>query len=126
MAETKKASRTSTAKTETKPKTKVSAAKTAAPAKTGTVKKPAPAKRPAAAKPAVKATPKAAAKPRGAKAKTPAAVAPEQRRNYVEVAAYYIAARRGFAPGDPLQDWIQAEAEVDRLLGEGLLGGLEG
>ena len=69
---------------------------------------------------------KATAPTKPATAKKPAAVAPEQRRNYVEVAAYYIAARRGFAPGDPLQDWIQAEAEVDRLLGEGLLGGLEG
>jgi hypothetical protein len=47
----------------------------------------------------------------------------EQRRHYVEMAAYYIAERRGFAPGDPLEDWVQAEAEIDRLLAEGRLGG---
>lgn len=45
----------------------------------------------------------------------------EQRRHYVEVAAYFIAERRGFA-GDPLQDWLEAEAEIDRLLAEGKLG----
>jgi hypothetical protein len=39
------------------------------------------------------------------------------------VAAYYIAERRGFVPGNPLEDWVQAEAEIDRLLAEGLLGG---
>jgi hypothetical protein len=47
----------------------------------------------------------------------------EQRRHYVEMAAYYIAERRGFAPGDPLEDWVQAEAEIDRLLAEGRLAG---
>lgn len=46
---------------------------------------------------------------------------PEQRYHYVEVAAYYIAERRGFAPGDPLSDWAQAEKEIDDLLQRGLL-----
>ena len=55
--------------------------------------------------------------------KKPATVGAEQRRNYVEVAAYHIAERRGFAPGDPLADWIQAEAEIDRLIADGLIGG---
>jgi hypothetical protein len=50
-------------------------------------------------------------------------VAAEQRRHYVEVAAYHIAERRGFAPGDPLEDWVQAEAEIDRLLAEGRSAG---
>jgi len=31
--------------------------------------------------------------------------------------------RRGFAPGNPLEDWVQAEIEIDRLLAEGRLGG---
>ena len=115
MTEAKKASRTSAAKPATATRAKTGATKATAPTKPATAKKP-----------AAKATPKPAVTPRGARAQKPAAVAPEQRRNYVEVAAYYIAARRGFAPGDPLQDWIQAEAEVDRLLGEGLPGGLEG
>lgn len=83
-------------------------------------------------KPASGATPKAAAelaarpaaKPatKPARAKAPPDVPPEQRRHYVEMAAYYIAERRGFVPGDPLTDWVLAEAEIDRLLAEGLLG----
>ena len=93
--------------------------------------KPAPkAKLAAKPEPAAKAraAPKVALKPVAAKparsrAKKPPAVAAEQRRYYVEVAAYHIAERRGFAPGDPLQDWVQAEAEIDRLIAEGLLGG---
>lgn len=43
----------------------------------------------------------------------------EQRNNYVEVAAFYIAERRGFAPGNPADDWCAAELEVDRLLASG-------
>ena len=63
-----------------------------------------------------------AAKPTRARKSKPAAIPQEQRRNYIEVAAYYIAARRGFAPGDTLQDWIDAETEIDRLVAEGRLG----
>ncbi|MCF8200085.1 MAG: DUF2934 domain-containing protein [Sulfuritalea sp.] len=73
----------------------------------------------AKAAPAVKPAVKKPAKPRS---KKPVLVPPEQRRFYVEVAAYHIAERRGFAAGDPLEDWVQAEAEIDRLLAAGLLG----
>lgn len=45
----------------------------------------------------------------------------EQRRHYIEVAAYYIAQRRGFFGARALEDWTQAEAEVDRMLREGKL-----
>jgi hypothetical protein len=38
------------------------------------------------------------------------------RQEMVAVAAYYCALRRGFHDGDPLDDWLQAEAEIDRLL----------
>lgn len=48
--------------------------------------------------------------------KTNGALSDAERRNYVEVAAYYIAQRRGFRGGSELEDWIQAESEVDRLL----------
>ncbi|MDD2881377.1 MAG: DUF2934 domain-containing protein [Rhodoferax sp.] len=48
-----------------------------------------------------------------------AALSAEQRNNYVEVAAFYIAERRGFAPGNPADDWLAAEQEVDRLLASG-------
>ncbi len=70
---------------------------------------------------AVKPKAEAPAKPKRSRAKKPA-IALDQRRNYIEVAAYYIAARRNFAPGDPFQDWVEAEAEIDRLLAEGRLG----
>lgn len=43
-------------------------------------------------------------------------ITPEQRLRDIAVAAYYIAERRGFAPGDPLEDWVQGEAEIDCLL----------
>lgn len=43
------------------------------------------------------------------------------RRNYIEVAAYHIAEQRGFQCGSELEDWLQAEREVDRLLQEGKL-----
>ena len=93
-------------------------------------KKAQPAKAVAAVKkPAVKlgdakaAPEKAAPKPAAPRAKKPKSVPAEQRRNYVEMAAYYFAERRGFTPGNPLEDWVQAEAEIDRLLAEGRLGG---
>lgn len=85
---------------------KTAAAKTAAP------KKPAAAKAKSVA---------AAAVPR-AKARKAPSISPEQRRNYVEIAAYYIAERRGFAPGDTVQDWMEAEAEIERLIQAGMLG----
>jgi len=70
-----------------------------------------------------KATPKPRAKKAGGTARRQASTVPaEQRRHYIEMAAYYIAERRGFTPGDPLVDWVQAEAEIDRLLADGLLG----
>ena len=112
-------------------------------AKSAPTKRPAPAKGVAAAKvkaatktklaanpePVAKAVPKAKTAPKAAvskpvrsRAKKPAAIPLEQRRYYVEVAAYHIAERRGFAPGNPLDDWVRAEAEIDRLLAEGRLG----
>ncbi len=31
-------------------------------------------------------------------------------------AAYFICQARGVAPGDPAQDWLVAEVEIDALL----------
>jgi hypothetical protein len=67
---------------------------------------------------------KAAAKPRVSKAASPKAspkitVSDEQRARYVEVAAFYIAERRGFTAGNPTDDWLAAEAEVNRLIDSG-------
>jgi hypothetical protein len=78
----------------------------------------------ARSKPAPKSVPqKTAVKPVRPPAKKSAGISMEQRKHYIEMAAYYIAERRGFAPGNPLEDWMQAEAEIDRLLAEGHVGG---
>lgn len=81
-----------------------------------------------------KAKPKAKiAKPEAAKAKAPAPVAKaptakrsgkvsktemgaEQRYRMIAEAAYYIAERRNFAPGDAGADWAQAEKQIVALL----------
>ncbi|MGA2708242.1 MAG: DUF2934 domain-containing protein [Steroidobacteraceae bacterium] len=44
----------------------------------------------------------------------------ENREQMIADAAYYLAERRGFAPGHELDDWLDAEYQTDeRLLGEG-------
>jgi hypothetical protein len=120
----------------TKSTAKASPAKRPAPATSKAVK-PEPVTKAAARKPvpkkaAPKAVPKVAAKPAAKPAaakpqkpgsKKPANISLEKRKHYIEMAAYYIAERRGFAPGNLLDDWVQAEAEIDRLLAEGRLGG---
>lgn len=45
----------------------------------------------------------------------------EQRQHYIEVAAYNIAESKGFVSGCDLENWLTAEAEIDRLLVEGKL-----
>lgn len=70
----------------------------------------------AVAAPAVKA--KAPAK-KAAKPVSKAIIDPGQRANYIEVAAFYIAERRGFTPGNPQQDYLDAAAEIDRLIAAG-------
>lgn len=47
-----------------------------------------------------------------ARAVTDGALSLEERHQMIAEAAYYLAERRGCAPGDPLQDWLEAEAEV--------------
>ena len=39
----------------------------------------------------------------------------EDRKERIAVAAYYKAEKRGFKNGDETQDWLEAEATVDRL-----------
>jgi len=38
------------------------------------------------------------------------------RRELIQLTAYHKAERRGFIDGNPKQDWLEAEQEVDRLL----------
>ncbi len=71
------------------------------------------------AKPKAKAKtakPAAAAK-RNVKASHPT-VSAEQRYRMIAEAAYYIAERRKFAPGDAAADWAQAEMQIVTLLGK--------
>lgn len=49
-------------------------------------------------------------------APAPAAVGPKERYHGVAEAAYYRAEHRGFLPGYELQDWLDAEAELDKPL----------
>jgi hypothetical protein len=42
---------------------------------------------------------------------------PEELRKLISEAAYFRAKQRGFEPGYELEDWIQAEAEVMRRIG---------
>lgn len=46
------------------------------------------------------------------------AISPEERSRLIAEAAYFRAQRRGFDGGEEqaLQDWIEAEAEIDRAL----------
>ena len=74
---------------------------------------PAPAVKKAAAKKTIPAKVPASA------TATRLAVSVEQRHNYIEVAAFYVAQRRGFSPGNPIDDWATAEQEVDRLIDSG-------
>lgn len=41
---------------------------------------------------------------------------PEQRQKMISEAAYYLAEHRSFYGGDPVQDWLVAESEIDVLL----------
>lgn len=78
-----------------------------------------PAKKPGKT-PATKAP---AANDGAAKSRTPrprvkrtGAVTPDERQRFIAEAAYFKAERRGFAGGGELEDWIEAEAEIDSLL----------
>ena len=112
MAET--GTKASPKKAATKPVVKAAAAK---PVKAAAAK-PAVA---AAAKPAAK-TPAAVKKPAAAKKPAPKAVktavlSDEQRYRMVAEAAYYRAEKNQFK-SDPLRDWIDAENDISRLLGD--------
>ncbi len=52
----------------------------------------------------------------GKQMEAPLNVTPERRLQMIAEAAYFRAEARGFAPGREMEDWLAAEAEVDRLL----------
>jgi hypothetical protein len=43
-------------------------------------------------------------------------VSDEERRDMIARAAYFRAEKRQFAPGHEVEDWVAAEADVDREL----------
>ena len=47
---------------------------------------------------------------------TKSMVTPDERRGMIAEAAYLRAERRGFAGGDPNDDWLAAEWEIDQIL----------
>jgi len=46
----------------------------------------------------------------------PDKLSPEEVYRLIQESAYFKAKERGFAPGNEVQDWIDAEAEVRRRL----------
>ncbi|HEX6549231.1 MAG TPA: DUF2934 domain-containing protein [Gammaproteobacteria bacterium] len=67
---------------------------------------------------------KAASRPRTSRRAADGKAAPDQltainmemRHAMIAEAAYYHAEKRGFAAGNELQDWFEAESEIDMLL----------
>lgn len=43
------------------------------------------------------------------------APSPTELYEMIREAAYYRAEKRGFAPGEELEDWLAAEKEIDEL-----------
>ena len=92
MAETKESSEKKAVKPKKASTTKAAAKPKAAPKKEAAAKK-------VAAKPAAK--------------KTKAGMTPEHRYRMIEVAAYYLAEKDGFA-GSPVEYWIAAELQIGK------------
>lgn len=44
---------------------------------------------------------------------------PDEREYMIAEAAYYRAERRAFLPGNEMEDWLQAETEIDSLIQSG-------
>jgi hypothetical protein len=68
------------------------------------------------AKPRAKPAPKTKAPPAGAHRATLLIIGEQQKQSMIAEAAYYRAVKRGQGPGDPLQDWLEAEAEIAQML----------
>lgn len=45
----------------------------------------------------------------------PIRVSADQQRRRIAEAAYYRAERRGFTGGNPVEDWLEAEQEIQQL-----------
>ncbi len=79
--------------------------------------KPTPVKKRAAAK--KRAAPRKAATRKAGADKSnssPVNISAEERWRMVATAAYHRAEQRGFAPGHEVEDWLNAEKEIDAVL----------
>jgi hypothetical protein len=47
-------------------------------------------------------------------------VPPDERHRMIAEAAYHRAQQRGFTNGDPLQDWLDAEAQLEMQIKDGI------
>ncbi|WP_296806007.1 DUF2934 domain-containing protein [Thiocapsa sp.] len=54
------------------------------------------------------------------KLQAPGAPTTDERRKMVEIAAYFLAEHRGFAPGGACADWLRAEQAIDAMIEDGL------
>ena len=61
-------------------------------------------------------SPRRMAQPGTAPSNPDTSLASEDRRALIEQAAYFRAQQRGFRGGDPVEDWLAAEREINRLL----------
>ena len=52
----------------------------------------------------------------GKSASSRKSITPEERHELIEASAYLKAERRGFQGGNPVNDWLEAEAEIDAML----------
>jgi len=50
--------------------------------------------------------------------KKPPKASHEERQRWIATAAYHRAEQRGFVPGYEVQDWLEAEAEINALVGK--------
>ncbi len=74
---------------------------------------------PQAAKPEAKVQDYPGVDSNAAASASPAYIEPEIRHAMICEAAYFLAERRSFCPGQELQDWLTAESDVDRALAAG-------
>ena len=57
--------------------------------------------------------------PRGAVSTRSVDVTPDERHRMIAEAAYHRAEKRGFMNGDPIRDWLEAEAQIENELRNG-------
>ena len=76
-----------------------------------------PTRKPTKPKPAPKAAAARPPVPKSSAEKPSPQMSSEDLQRLIAEAAYYRAQRRGFEPGYELEDWVEAEAEVKRLIG---------